>query len=253
MAVLERLEWPGGVFNPDTAGRVLRELDSSGNAVYVGYAPRPDSPTDVPGWVIEYNVYNASNKLLTTYRRAGLTWNSHYDILEHVFPLDIPPAVGSIGIGAEAHPVIYGRGTAVGSVTLRQIGVVDGATKLKVGKAFGAVSMAILRAKSNLISPVTGVFRLSMSARVTGTPHKFARAKAQIGIDGWVGFVGPYNMPDEGRGGIGIAAFAQANRIVSPPVGGCVSVVAQVHPVNYGRGTAVGQVSMAGVATATKV
>lgn len=164
-----RVEWPSGFTIQDIlvgAGRVERELNSNGDPTYVGYAPRADSRTDAEGWLIEYYVYNASNKLLTIHRRAGLSWNERSQILPLVHVKDIPPALGTIRITGVSTPKQWKRGTAFGS-TMRivQVGLLT-PTRPNVARAFGQVRVNLVNVTNNSIGRGRAVAQLAVSGTV---------------------------------------------------------------------------------------
>lgn len=182
-----RLEWPSGLSIQDIlvgAGRVERELNANGDPTYVGYAPKSDSRTDAEGWLIEYYVYNASNKLLTVHRRTGLSWNERNQILSLVRFKDIPPANGRIHINAvNVSPKQWKRGTAFGStVRITQFGTLTPKIT-NVARAFGQVKVNLVNVTNNSIGRGRVVATLVMSAlQPTVRKYKTNRTLAQVKV-----------------------------------------------------------------------
>lgn len=178
-----RVEWPSGFTIQDIlvgAGRVERELNSNGDPTYVGYAPRADSRTDAEGWLIEYYVYNASNKLLTIHRRAGLSWNERTQILPLVHVKDIPPAVGTIRITGVSTPKQWKRGTAFGStMRIAQVGSLT-PTIPNVARAFGQVKVNLVNVTNNSIGRGRVAATLVMSA-LQPTVRKYKAGSNTVG------------------------------------------------------------------------
>lgn len=197
----DRIEWPSGLRNAEEmvagAGRIEQQLNANGDPTYIGYAPRTDSPSHLPGWLIELRVYNASNKMIGAYRTIQYSWNDRTLLTKP--PISPAPVFGQIRINAAAQPgIFYKRGSGVGQITIQALAplpvvIVRGRTvvsqititqflpyyggaylggfrtwKTKAGIAVGSISMGALAVPAIDANPAIAVGSLQINAFVSG-------------------------------------------------------------------------------------
>jgi uncharacterized membrane protein YiaA len=211
-----RLEWPSGVSTFEAliaiAGRVEQQLNGNGDPVYIGYAPKADSRTDADGWIIEYRIYDASNKLLTIHRKAGFSWNSRTAVMALVHLKDIAPANAHVSMAGNARAVQYERGAGLGSLVLNQIGTIA-YKKVKVARFSAASQIKLLQGRclpSSLIRAYMGVNQLSMSATVSDA------GTVQLGV----GVLGQMDVQSTVRSGSYKGGFGVGRMVISATANG---------------------------------
>lgn len=213
MSIAE-LQWASGLSPEEMrtrAGRVEQELNSNGDPLYVGYAPKTDSRTDAHGWILEYYIYGSTNDLLSIHRTMG-TWNSRaVDLPATLRLLDMSPAVGTISMAGIASAVIYHTGIAVGSIRINQVytpygaghgggagdGIIDepvgviidpydgteptpyGYGTVKIARAIGSIRVNNVTSKTNTARGAIALATVKVLATVRDAP---ANVVAQIAI-----------------------------------------------------------------------
>ena len=76
-------DWPGGAVSTTLARRQLRELNSNGDPIYIGYAPKADSNEADALWLIEAYAYNSDKKCVGIHTVVGLSWVNRAEAIYH--------------------------------------------------------------------------------------------------------------------------------------------------------------------------
>lgn len=196
------------------AGRVERELNANGDPTYIGYAPYETTPSDASEWIIEYLVYDSSNKLLSTYRRAGIPWNNRTLILDYLPKIQATAKVAKIQLAAFAVANKYADlKLGVNTFVLSALPV-DAKGKYKTTSGIANFTLRGMCDKfliPNFATGVVGILRVSAFGNASAT-YKTGVARSTIQLQALSPYAQSYALPI-GVAQITLRAFCTATKV----------------------------------------